>query len=46
MIAALLAIALLVLPAMLGSDWIKTLTSVAIYSVVPPASSSSTGASG
>jgi branched-chain amino acid transport system permease protein len=33
-IAALLAIALLVLPATLGSDWIKTLTSVAIYSVV------------
>jgi branched-chain amino acid transport system permease protein len=33
-IAALLAIALLLLPATLGSDWIKTLTSVAIYSVV------------
>ena len=33
-IAALLAIALFLLPATLGSDWIKTLTSVAIYSVV------------
>ncbi len=33
-IAGLLAIALILLPETLGSDWIKTLTSVAIYSVV------------
>ena len=33
-IAALLAVALFVPPAMLGGDWITTLTSVAIYSVV------------
>jgi len=33
-IAALLAIALFLLPATLGSDWIKTLTAVAIYAVV------------
>ena len=34
MIAALLAVALFVPPATLGGDWITTLTSVAIYSVV------------
>ena len=33
-IAALLAVALFVLPATLGVDWINTFTSVAIYSVV------------
>jgi branched-chain amino acid transport system permease protein len=33
-IAGLLAIALFVLPATLGIDWIKTFTSVAIYAVV------------
>ena len=33
-IAGLLALALFVLPATLGSDWIKTFTAVAIYSVV------------
>jgi branched-chain amino acid transport system permease protein len=33
-IAALLAIALFLLPATLGSDWINTFTSVAVYSVV------------
>jgi branched-chain amino acid transport system permease protein len=33
-IVALLAVALFVLPATLGGDWITTLTSVAIYSVV------------
>jgi len=33
-IAGLLAIALFVLPATVGTDWIKTLTAVAIYSVV------------
>ena len=34
LIVGLLAIALFVLPATLGIDWIKTFTSVAIYSVV------------
>jgi branched-chain amino acid transport system permease protein len=34
LIAGVLAIALFVLPATLGIDWIKTLTAVAIYSVV------------
>ena len=33
-VAALLAVALFVLPSTLGGDWINTLTSVAIYSVV------------
>jgi branched-chain amino acid transport system permease protein len=33
-IAAFLGIVLFVLPAVLGGDWIKTLTSVAIYAVV------------
>jgi branched-chain amino acid transport system permease protein len=33
-IAAFLAIVLFLLPAVLGGDWIKTLTSVAIYAVV------------
>ncbi len=34
MVAGLLAIALFLLPATLGTDWIKTFTAVAIYSVV------------
>jgi branched-chain amino acid transport system permease protein len=33
-IVALLAVALFLLPATIGTDWIKTLTAVAIYSVV------------
>jgi branched-chain amino acid transport system permease protein len=33
-IAALLAVALFVIPATLGGDWVNTFTSVAIYSVV------------
>ena len=33
-IVAFLGVSLFVLPAVLGGDWIKTLTSVAIYAVV------------
>ena len=45
-IVAFLGIVLFVLPAILGGDWIKTFTSVAIYAVVAAGLVTSTAGSG
>ena len=45
-IAALFAAVVVVLPSMVGADWITTLTSVAIYSVVALGLGIFSGASG